>query len=184
MNVIKELVRAINELKKEKKFTLLIPEVRTNFVYTKKKVKNINDVAGVDGRITIVNNKPYPAGKVKFGASDHLARLLLMVRKYNQNYRSAINFKFDKKILKIVKKIAQERKIKIGVIERKREPKKYQLREKYSMPWKINYLYKRFKEIPQIFYETAGLGKEPLFVILGKEPREVVSIIKEILKYL
>ncbi|MEO0101299.1 MAG: thiamine-phosphate synthase family protein [candidate division WOR-3 bacterium] len=184
MNVIKELENQVNKLKREKKFTLLIPEVRTNFVYAKKKAKNIKDIAGVDGRITIVNNKPYPAGRIKFGASDHLARLLLMVRKYNPRYRSAINFKFDKEILKIVKKVVQGRKIKIGVIERKREPKKYQAKDKESMPWKIAYLYKKFQEIPQIFYETAGLGKEPLFVILGENPREIFLIIKEILKYL
>lgn len=184
MNVIKELTKAINELKREKKFSFLIPEVRTNFVYAKKEAKSIKNIAGVDGRITIVNNKPCPAGKVKFGASDHLARLLLAVKKYNPKYRSAINFKFDKKILKIVKKVAKKRKITIGVIERGKEPKKYQLKEKSSMPWKIDYLYKKFKEIPQIFYETAGLGKEPLFVVLGKEPKEIVLIIKEILKYL
>ncbi|MDW8114171.1 MAG: thiamine-phosphate synthase family protein [candidate division WOR-3 bacterium] len=184
MSVIKELEKAVKELIKEKKFVFLIPEVRTNFVYGKENMKDIKDIAGVDGRITIVNNKPHPAGKVKFGASDHLARLLLNVRRYTKKYLSAINFKFDKKILKIVKEVAKKKKIKIGVIDRKREPKRYQSEDKKSMPWKVAYLYKKYQEIPQIFYETAGLGKEPLFVILGERPKEIVSIIKELLKYL
>ncbi|MEO0113673.1 MAG: thiamine-phosphate synthase family protein [candidate division WOR-3 bacterium] len=184
MKIIKELEKAVKELKKEKRFIYLIPEVRTNFVYGKENMKEIKDIAGVDGRITVVNNKPYPAGKIKFGASDHLARLLIEVRKYNKKYFSAINFKFDRKILKIIKKVAKERKIKIGMIDRKKEPERFKLKDKKSMPWKIAYLYKKYKEIPQIFYETAGLGKEPLFVILGENPREIISIIKEILRYL
>lgn len=184
MKVTRELEKAVNKLKKERKFIYLIPEVRVNFVYGNKNMKSIKNIAGIDGRITVVNNKPYPAGKVKFGASDHLARLLLEVKKYTKKYFSAINFKFDKEILKIVKKVAQKRKIKLGVIERKKEPKNIQSEDKKSIPWKVAYLYKKYKEIPQIFYETAGWGKEPLFVILGENPKEIVLIIKEILKYL
>jgi len=184
MKVIDTLKKAVKELEKEKKFIFLIPEVRTNFVFAKKDFRDVSDVAGVEGRITIVNKRPFASGKIKFGASDHLARLLLAIKKYTPEYFSAINFKFDQKILKAVKRVAKEKKLRIGVIDRRLEPKRIQKEEKMSIPWKVDYLYKKYKKIPQIFYETAGWGKEPLFVVLGKTPEEVVFLIKDILKNL
>jgi hydroxymethylpyrimidine/phosphomethylpyrimidine kinase len=184
MKVLNELRKAVKKLVKERKFIFLIPEVRSNFVFAKKNFRNIKDVAGVEGRITIVDKRPFFSGKIKFGASDHLARLLLAIKSYAPEYRSAINFKFDSRIFKAVKIAAKKEKIRIGAINRKLEPKRIQKEEGMSIPWKVKYLYKKYKKIPQIFYETAGWGKEPLFVVLGRRPEEIVLIIKEILKNL
>ncbi|HHV41795.1 MAG TPA: phosphomethylpyrimidine kinase, partial [Clostridiaceae bacterium] len=55
-------------------FAAIIPEVRTNFVYSKESPKDKHDVLAVEGRITIVGGAPHASGPSKFGASSHMAR--------------------------------------------------------------------------------------------------------------
>jgi|UniRef100_A0A7C3YSZ1 hydroxymethylpyrimidine/phosphomethylpyrimidine kinase len=180
--VLRELKEGVRELEKIKGFAELIPEVRTNFAYARENPKKTTDVAAVDGRITVVEGKPKASGKVKFGASDHLARLLVEVGKYEKAWRCALNFKFDKKVLRLIKAHCQKKGIPLGKIERKREPKGCQKEERRSMVWKVKELYRSSgNRIPKIFFETAALGKEPLFVLLGRNPKEVLAEIKEIL---
>ncbi len=183
--ILSELKDAVRELETMKEFVRLVPEVRVNFAYTRENPKEITDVAGVDGRITVVSGMPKAAGKVRFGASDHLARLLIEVAKYDKEMRSAINFKYDEEILRGIKRYCATKKISLGKIDRRREPKRYQKEDKMSMVWKVKTLYKTsHSSIPKIFYETAGWGKEPLFVLLGKNPKEVLGGLKEILRLL
>lgn len=183
MKEIAELKKAVKALEKIKNFSLLMPEVRVNFAYAKKNPRQIEDVAAVDGRITVVNGMPKAAGKIRFGASDHLARLLIEVAKYDEELRTAINFKYSKEILKWVEDYCRKKGIPLGKIDRKKEPKNIQQEDRKSMEWKVKTLYQSSQNsIPRIFYETAGWGKEPLFVLLGRNPKEVLATIKEILE--
>ncbi len=182
LRILRELRAGVKELEKMKEFAELIPEVRTNFAYARENPKEITDVAAVDGRITVVDGRPKAAGKVKFGASDHLARLLIEVAKYDKGLRASLNFKYDDKILRRIKSYCLRKGIFLGKIDRRKEPKELQKEDRKSMGWKIKSLFSRSNnQIPKIFYETEGWGKEPLFVLLGKNPREVLSIVKEIL---
>ncbi len=179
---LSELRRAVRRLEKMKNFAPLIPEVRTNFVYAKEEPKEIPDVAGVEGRITVVGGYPKAAGKMKFGASDHLARLLIEVAKYDKEIRAALNFKFDRETLGRVKRYTKKRGIPFGKIDRRKEPKKIAKIEKRSIPWKVKTLFSSAnRQIPRIFYETEGWGKEPIFVLLGRDPKEILTILKEII---
>ena len=48
------------------------------------------------------------------------------------------------------------------------------------MPWKVKQLVTKYGAVPRLFYETAGWGKEPLFLALGKDAVEVASMAIEI----
>ncbi|MEO0083748.1 MAG: thiamine-phosphate synthase family protein [candidate division WOR-3 bacterium] len=182
MRELVALTKAVRELEKLKKFTLLMPEVRVNFAYAKINPKTVRDVAAVDGRITVVNRMPKAAGKIKFGASDHLARILIEISRYDKSIRSAINFKFSREIYNRITKYCKKTGLAIGLIDRKKEPNRAQIKEGASIPWKVKFLYKTNREqIPTIFYENEGWGKEPLFVLVAKNPNEVLEIMKEIL---
>ena len=182
MNIIYQLRETVNELEKIKEFSSLIPEVRVNFAYAKEKPKVIEDIAAVDGRITVVNGFPKACGEIKFGASDHLARILIAIAKYNKETKAAINFKFSKDIFNTVRKYCRKNNLIIGEIDRKQEPKRTQIKDGKSIQWKMRYLYRTcHNQIPKIFYENEGWGKEPLFVVVGKDPKEVLEIVKGIL---
>jgi hydroxymethylpyrimidine/phosphomethylpyrimidine kinase len=178
--ILGNLLSAVEMLEECPEFSSLMPEVRVNIAYALPEAKTPQDVAAVDGRITVVRGMPHAAGLPRWGASDHMARLLLEVRKYDSSINAGINFKCDAKIIEVAKKYCSERGFLFGWIDRTREPEEVIRRDGTSMPWKIRYLVETFGELPKLFYESEGWGKEPLFVAIGKTAVGVAGIAIEI----
>ena len=178
--VMGNLLLAVNRLQKCREFSLLMPEVRVNVVYAMHGAKINKDVAAINGRITVVNGYPHASGTLKWGASDHMARLILEVRKYNPLINAGINFKCDKRIIAVVKRYARERKLPYGWIDRTKEPPEASEIDGMSIPWKVKYLVEQGGRVPVLFYEGDGWGKEPLFFALGEDAVGVVKVAIEI----
>jgi len=178
--ILGNLLTAVEMLEECPEFSSLMPEVRVNLAYALPQAKTPRDVAAIDGRITVVQGKPHASGLPRWGASDHMARLLLEVRKYDSSINAGINFKCDAKIIEIAKKYCSEKGYLFGWIDRTKEPKEVIRHDGTSMPWKIRYLVETFGEVPKLFYESEGWGKEPLFVAIGKTAVGVAGIAIEI----
>jgi hydroxymethylpyrimidine/phosphomethylpyrimidine kinase len=178
--VLGNLVRAVHILESSEYFRFLMPEVRVNMVYSLENASSPDDVVGVDGRITLVGGRVRAAGYPKFGASDHMARLLIEVRKYDRRYRAGINFAWNPKISKFLEEYSREKGWDYVGIDRRMEPEEVQLEEGKSMPWKVKALSEMCGgKVPKLFYEGPGLGKEPLSVLLGRNAVEVALEISE-----
>ncbi|MFX0011866.1 MAG: bifunctional hydroxymethylpyrimidine kinase/phosphomethylpyrimidine kinase, partial [Candidatus Hermodarchaeota archaeon] len=77
----REKVNVINQIKdiyifisNNRKFSKLIPEVRMNISGALPNATFKEQIAGIEGRITIVGGYPKASGEIKFGVSDHTAR--------------------------------------------------------------------------------------------------------------
>jgi len=173
--ILGNLAQAVNNLQGCREFSLLMPEVRVNVVYALPGAGSGKEVAAIDGRITVVRGYPFASGSPAWGGSDHMARLIIEVRKYNANISAGINFKCDDAIIKVVRTYAKDNKLAFGWIDRTREPAEVSARDGGSMPWKVRQLVEQGGRLPDIFYEGDGWGKEPLFVILGVD---AVSVVK------
>ena len=178
--VLGNLVRAVTMLQNCAEFSLLMPEVRVNLVYALPGAKTSDEVAAVDGRITVVRGFPYASGLPRWGASDHMARLIIEVRKYDPTINAGINFKYDATVIEVVQKYCAKKGILSGWIDRTKEPAEVAEKDRSSMPWKINQLVTSSGGVPRLFYEGEGWGKEPLFVALGNDAVEVAGIAIEI----
>ncbi|OYD15266.1 hypothetical protein CH330_06155 [candidate division WOR-3 bacterium JGI_Cruoil_03_51_56] len=174
--VIDRLKQAVSLLEACSEFSALVPEVRTNFVYALADAKTASDIAGVDGRITVVEGMPKASGPVRFGVSDHLARRIIEFRKYDKTIRSALNFRWNETILEFIQADCKEKRLELGVVDRKEEPKELIGKDKGSMSWKVKQLVESCGgKIPPVFYETRGWGKEPLFILVGSDPLELAE---------
>jgi thiamine-phosphate diphosphorylase len=171
---------AINDLEKCRDFSFLMPEVRVNIVYALPGAKDGRQVAAIDGRITVVNGFPHASGLPKWGASDHMARLVIEARNHNMNVNAGINFKCDKEIIAVVKAYAGKKGLKFGWIDRTTEPGEAAEVDGQSIPWKVRYLISQYGSVPDLFYEGDGWGKEPLFFALGANAVSVVRTAREI----
>ena len=174
--VLGNLVEALNMLENCPEFTALIPEVRVNLAYALPEAQVSQDVAAVEGRITAVRGFPHASGMPTWGASDHLARRILEVRKYDAEINAVINFKCNQQIIEVVQQYCSERGLLFGWLDRSKEPQNITEVDGASMPWKIKQLVTKYSAVPQLFYESAGWGKEPLFLVLGKDAVEVAGI--------
>ena len=174
--VLGNLVRAIYLLQDCPEFAALIPEVRVNLACALPGARTPDEVAAVDGRITTVRGYPHASGLPRWGASDHMARLIIEVRRYDNTLNAGINFKCDAAIIEVVQKYGAEKGITFGWIDRTGEPEEVAGPDRSSMPWKIKQLATNHNGIPRLFYEGEGWGKEPLFVALGSDAVEVAGI--------
>ncbi|HHV61962.1 MAG TPA: phosphomethylpyrimidine kinase [Firmicutes bacterium] len=172
--VLGNLVRAVELLEGARDLTRLMPEVRINLVYALPDAKTPDEVAGIAGRITAVRGRIIPGGYPAFGASDHMARAIIELRRYDTRVRAGMNFKYDSKILKGVERYCSEHGLTLGRIDRTSEPEEVRAIDGRSMGWKIAKALVDGK-VPEIFYESEGWGKEPLFVVIGGDAVEVVE---------
>jgi len=178
--VLGNLATAVNMLQGCPEFALLIPEVRVNLVYALPGARTPQEVAAVEGRITAVQGLPHASGMPAWGASDHLARRIIEVRKYDPTINAGINFKYDRTVMEIAQSYCSERGWLFGWTDRTREPDEVAELDGSSMPWKVKQLVDSSGGVPRLFYEGAGWGKEPLFVALGSRATEVAEIAIEI----
>ncbi len=178
--VLGNLVSAIDMLQNCPEFSLLIPEVRVNLVYAPRGAKTPQDVAGVEGRITVVGGLPHASGIPAWGASDHMARRILEVRKYDAEVNAGIDFKYDDMVIRILQEYCTERRLLFGYLDRSKEPSEVEQHDRTSMPWKVKQLALNYGIVPRLLYEGPGWGKEPLCFALGNSAVEVAAIAIEI----
>ena len=178
--VLGNLVSAIDMLQNCPEFSLLIPEVRTNLVYTPRGAKTPQDVAGVEGRITIVHGLPHASSLPAWGVSDHMARRIIEVRKYAPEINAGINFKCDHLVTDVLQEYCFEKGLVFACLDRTRDPAETEKRDGASMPWKVKGLAESGEAVPRLFCEGPGWGKEPLCFVLGEDAVEVATTAIEI----
>jgi len=176
-----KMALAVDLIEGCKEFASLIPEVRTNLVYAQSNARAKEDVLGIDGRITVVNGLPHAAGKPKFGASSHMARLMVEIGKTGSSLRAGVNFANNPALATWLEEYCEAKGWVFSVIDRSNEPEEIKETEGASMPWKVQEAIDAAGgRIPKIFYETGAIGKEPVSVLVGLDPIEVAKEICEI----
>lgn len=173
------LQTAVNMLK-EKRCGQLIPEVQSNLVYAEAGAENESQVAGFPGRIIRFYDGVHVAANPEFGASQHMAHVVLTVLQHDSSYRSAMNIKYSESIIDASRRIG----FAVGHFDRADEPVEKMALEGFSLEWGVNSVLLHTRMIPDIIYDRGGWGKEPMARVLGRNPVEVVQKVLMILKYL
>lgn len=174
---------ALDQIENCPEFAGIIPEVRSNLVFAREGAKTREDVLAIDGRITVVDSMPHAAGKPKLGASSHMARLIIEYRKYDPSVRAGIDFANTPDLTRWLEQYCTMNGWVFSVIDRRNEPEEIKEAEGASMQWKVKEAIRAAGDrSPKIFYETGAVGKEPVSVLVGRDPLEIVSQICTIAK--
>ena len=153
-----------------------IPECQTNFVFSKKSPKSINDVLGISGRLVKSGNIVIKAGTLEYGGSKHVATAVLEVNKKFKNIRSGINLKFSNdRILKL-----EKNGLVVKSYDRLKEPKKIKHKEGSSIQWGITKVLNKSKIPPDAIFHKGDMGKEPMILIFGENPQSVIQKISKV----
>lgn len=168
LNIIDELKPKLYELVDVLPLQF-VPEVGINFGYALENAQTFDDILALEGRLIRVGDHLGHCGGLKFGSSKHIARIILTAMKFEPEFRSATNIKYDPEIVKICSSL----KFAIGTFDRANEPS-----ESSTMEWGTNYAIKELGKVPDIVYDTGGIGKEPMIRILGKNPQDVMDKLK------
>lgn len=173
--VLQELGKAVDILK-AKKIGYLIPEVSSNLGYALSDAKSVEDVAAFPGRIIRLKDSVTTCSDPEFGASRHIASIILTVMRFNPDFCSAMNIRYSKENVAILK----SKGFLIGYFDRRLEPKKLKEKEGFSLEWGVGEVLKKIGRVPDFIYDEGDIGKEPMIRVLGKTPLDVVQKILKI----
>jgi predicted fused transcriptional regulator/phosphomethylpyrimidine kinase len=168
VKVLRELKEAADLFINYERAAELIPETRTNLVYALPDAKSTNDVAGIPGRITAAFGRAFYCMEPAFGASDHMARLVVSAMKYSPELRSAINVR-----LFGVPEGAY-------VFDRSKEPEESRKAERGTMQTIVEIAYNELRKVPEVIIDSGDFGKEPGIYVLGTNPVNVVKRVIEL----
>ena len=164
--------KAVNILEKCSEFAALIPEVRSNIVMAAEGADRVEQVVGIPGRITIVNGSPKSVMEPDIMSSSHMARLVLSMMEHDPSIRSAINLKYDPKILEICKKLG----LKVSSYNRTNEPDDVKQVEGSTIPWGVETAIEKIGTIPDVIYHLGAWGKEPMICLVGPDAIKVAEL--------
>ncbi len=167
----KDLANAITNFSNIKNVYKLIPECQTNFVFSKPNPRSLGDVLGVSGRIVKTEKTITMAGSLKYGGSKHVASAVLEMTKKFPNIRSALNVKYDTRMIR--KGIAK--RFSVLSYDRTVEPLKTKTKEGNTILWGIRNAIKNAKRPPDLIFHKGDVGKEPMILLFGKEPKEILT---------
>ncbi len=175
--IIQDLKKAIQRITKER-IGYIIPEVQSNLGFALPYADSVKDVAAVPGRIFRVKDSIYTHFEPEFGASQHIAKIILTILKYDSRYRSAMNIKYSPDTVDNFQKSG----FIVKSFDRNREPKEVKEKEGSTLAWGVLAVLNSEKAVPDIIYDQGEPGKEPMIRVIGMNPDDVLSKIIKVNK--
>ncbi len=173
--VIQGLSAAV-EMLKQNRIGMLIPEVQSNIGVGLPDALGTEDVAAIPGRIVKNGNDIFTVAAPQFGASQHVAKIVLTAMQFDPTIRAVMNIKFTDPILKACRKL----KFKIASFDRAKEPKNVKQQEGSSLEWGTHKAITDCGTVPDIIYDLGGQGKEEMIRVLARDIGELVDKILRI----
>lgn len=175
LEVIEQVKEIYLFLLNNKNHSRFIPEVRMNISGALPHATKKEQIAAIEGRITIVGGYPYASGEIKFGVSDHTARLILEAKKYDPSINFVINLKYDKNWISLLKK---QTNLQIKEIKREQQPVDIKNKEDSTMQWIIQKTMNQMGRFPDIIWDKGDIGKEPIIRLFGKDSKDMIQKLK------
>lgn len=170
-SILMELKAAICRFTSSSGAASFIPEVQSNIAYASCNAKTCDDIAGVPGRLIRLGKTVVTVSEPVFGASKHIAQIILAAMKYDPSLRSCMNIRYDDVILEK----ARDKGFIIKSFNRNDEPDIIKQKEGGTMEWGTDTVFQKGPPWPDIIFDMGGVGKEPMIRVIGKDPEIVVN---------
>lgn len=151
--------------------TELVPAVQMNFGYALPDACTVDDVAAFPGRIGAWKGKLLFKEEPAFGASSHVARLILTMMRRFPWMRSCLNLRFAENCLQK----ARSAGLVVREADRAGEPQEVRDTEGRSLDFLMEQVLAECSSPPDLVYDRGDIGKEPLIRLFGRSPAEVLD---------
>jgi len=169
--VLKDVEKAAETIEAERGFLPFIAEVGTQVAMALPYPCSEMDVVAIEGRIARFRGKAKAVGPARFGASRHIAQIILTVAKYSSDMRAAANFHYNAKAADAFKTAG----FKVSSFDRSLEPSETKSVEGRSLSWGTEQAIRSFGGVPDMIFDKGEVGKEPMIRVLGRTATEVVG---------
>ena len=168
--VLRELQEALERLRRHP-VGGLIPEVRSNLCYGLPGALDLEEIAAVPGRISQVGKWLSICHDPAFGASRHMARVVLAAMRMDPQIRSAMNIRYSEEMVSVCRSLG----FRAAFFDRGEEPEEVKAGEGSTLEWGTLRALEGLDQIADVVYDPGEKGKEPMIRVLGRNPGEVVD---------
>lgn len=165
--VLRDVKAAASILTESPEITKLVAEVGCNIGMGIPGADAYEDVAAVEGRIVRHRNRAVAVGCVDFGASRHVARIILTALRYDPRIRAAVNLRYSEEALAACREMG----LTVSSFDREKEPENVS-----SMDWGTAEAIRAYESVPDIIYDEGSTGKEPMVRLLGTSATELAKL--------
>lgn len=151
----------------------MVPEVGINIGYAVPGAQKYGDVCAIEGRIVRAGGRVVAVGPPAFGASRHVARIILAAMRFDPSCRSAMNVRYGEDMVERCRAAG----LVVGTFDRAQEPK-----DVSTMEWGTQEAIRSLGKVPDAIFDLGGHGKVPMLRILGRHPGEVVSKLRRVVE--
>ncbi len=162
-----EVSRAAELLESSASFVHVMPEVSVNIAYAPGEAMTPEGVIAIPGRIVKVRSAARSLSRPEYGASSHLAKVLITVRRVRKDIHAVMNIRFDAKMAAVVRRLGL-RSIKTGM----EYPRGAEDPVAEGIRLKLATTRKEFDTI----IDKGGPGLEPSLYLLGSDPVRVARL--------
>lgn len=173
--VLQEMEDLRDQLIREKKLGKLIPEVGMNVARGLPWPERFRDVAAFDGRIRRTQSGCLVVGCPSFGASSHMAKVLLAGKSMNPDINCVANVRYNQAGLRAIKDLG----LPVAWFDREDEPEEVKEREGSSLEWgTLRALQEHSSpKTVKVVADGGEAGKEPMLRLLGRDCSEILDLL-------
>jgi hydroxymethylpyrimidine/phosphomethylpyrimidine kinase len=167
-----EAVRALVATFVDRDIRPLVPEVGMNVVGATPYAESNDETAAVEGRITRTMDGVMPNRGVRFGASSHVSRFLLVAREYEPSLRFATNCRLSDQTRDALGALDGP----VEWFDRADEPA-----ESSTMDWAAHHVFEQATEPPIAIVDAGAVGKEAMIRIVGETAADLSATVERLL---
>jgi hydroxymethylpyrimidine/phosphomethylpyrimidine kinase len=131
----------------------------------------VSEIAGIPGRITVARERLRTLSEPEFGASYHLANVLLAAREKNREIRAAINLLFNERIERAMREV-----LKLEIYKFNRASLPSDATDKnLAVAWAVRKATNELGRTPDAVVDEGGYGVEPATYIFGSSAVDVAD---------
>ncbi len=177
LSVLDQLSAAVRRLESAHAADL-VPEVQSNLGMGLAGARSADDVAAFPGRLIRVRRDIRSVAPPEFGASSHVARIILTAMRRDPAKRSVMNIRYDESILDACRGLG----LSVASFDRHEEPLESKMREGSSLEWGTARVIDEQGFVPDIVYDLGDEGKEPMIRVIAGDPEQVTDIALAVLE--
>jgi len=145
-----------------------IPQVGSNLIYAKADSSTVEDVVALTGRIIATIRGPIACGDVAYGASSHLASVVIEAQRLDWEIRAGLNIRADDDVARRLKEVG----LTVVTIPSRIEGE--------GCP--VTHYIRRTGELADAYVHPGDFGVEPTTTIIARHPDRLVEIMAEIVE--
>ncbi|MBE0511726.1 bifunctional hydroxymethylpyrimidine kinase/phosphomethylpyrimidine kinase [Candidatus Bathyarchaeota archaeon] len=169
--VLEDVSAAAKMVEDHSEFLPYLAEVGTQVAMALPYASTKRHVAAVEGRIVKFGERARAVGCARFGASDHVARIILTAMKHDPSKRAALNLRYDQDLVETFKNLGRE----VSSFDRRLESPEVKAMEGGTLVWGVEEAIKAAGKVPDVVYDFGEVGKEPMIRVLGNSAVDVVE---------